>query len=167
MCTAPFRLQSYAVSCLRARGYPGVTLLPPRHHCWYTAGCAAVVAKTLSIFRFSPTSVRGCGLPEGGVGRRGRRRAAPPGCRAGAAAPLPRLCPAMGGAAPAGCAVFHLSLRGGWQRELRLGLKLRSCWLPHPHGRASVGRTGDGPGQKRLPARCNGQFGENKLKKNG
>lgn len=123
MCTAPFRLQSYAVSCLRARGYPGVTLLPPRHHCWYTEGCAAVVAKTLSIFRFSPTSVRGCGLPEGGVGRRGRRRAAPPGCRAGAAAPLPRLCPAIGGAAPAGCAVFHLSLRGGWQRELRLGVE--------------------------------------------
>lgn len=132
MCTAPFRLQSYAVSCLRARGYPGVTLLPPRHHCWYTAGCAAVVAKTLSFFRFSPTPVRGCGLPEGGVGRRGRRRAAPPGCTAGAGAPLPRLCPAMGGAVPTGCAVFHLSLRGGWQRGLRLGLKLRSCWLPQP-----------------------------------
>ena len=167
MCTAPFRLQSYAVSCLRARGYPGVTLLPPRHHCWYTAGCAAVVVKTLSFFRFSPTSVRGCGLPEGGVGRRGRRRAAPPGCRAGAAAPLPRLCPAMGGAPLLAvlCFICRCGVAGrgsyGW------GLKLRSCWLPHPHGRASVGRTGDGPGQKRLPARCNGQFGENKLKKNG
>lgn len=143
MCTAPFRLQSYAVSCLRARGYPGVTLLPPRHHCWYTAGCAAVVAKTLSIFRFSPTSVRGCGLPEGGVGRRGRRRAAPPGCRAGAAAPLPRLCPAMGGDAPAGCAVFHLSLRGGWQRELRLGVEaavLLVASSPWPRLRWSNGR---------------------------